>query len=1154
MTTTGGGSIGVYASGAGSSITAGGASIATSGALAPGVQADGGGGVTLNGGTVATTGAGSVGLYATGAGSMIAATGVGVTTSGGVSTSGGGAIGAYAANGGELNLSTVTIATSGTAAYGVETASGSSAILSGGSVTTAGGNGLGVYSTGAGSNVSVTGTAILTKGMDANGVLASSGGVVTLNGGSVTTTGDGSPAIAAVLSGSSISATGTAITTQGNVDVSGAQSIAVWVAGAGASGTLTDDTIVTSGIQAHGVLATLGGAATVSGGSITVSGTDANGVMASGVGSTISTSGGTTIISSATPSDFVIAGARAENSGTVNLTDTSVTTSGAGTPAVDAETGGAVNLLRTTLSTTADDAHAVVANGSGSQATLSGANILNTSGNGSIGLYATNGGLINATGQTTISTLGTNSESTGLSAFGVNADGSGSQINLAATTITTSGEGAVGLYASDVSDTGHGGAITASGQTTVTTGTGSFSYGAWAQSPGSTIALNGPSTFTINGSAFALYATQGGSISSANTLGVAINGAVAGGVEVNDAGSTATLTGTTNIALNGTQNAGFLAATGGAISAQGPTTINVFGANSVGVEAFSGSVTASGPLNVTTSLPSSPAFTLSGTSPSIVASGGGVVSSAGNAINLDGATNAVATFDNFSIANTSGDLIFADPSTGTVNFNNTVADAGTGNLLNATAGSVIALNASASTLTGAIATDATSTTNVSLSNGSTWNMTGSSTATSLNVANSAIVFSPPSAGGFKTLTVGSYVGTGAGITLNTVLGGTGSASDQLIVNGGSATGLTSLTIRNVGGAGAQTTGAGIPVVVATNGGTTSANAFQLANTPVVGGFRYTLDRDPGTQDWSLTSTPASTLADIQNSVTALADSRQAQMITGRLLGSLLLGANEQVNCSSCAGGFASIGSFALGSHGRWSLSDRLTLLAGASYDQYTADGVTVTGAPIIAASLRYDFVDWGNSRPFFEFGGAVSPYMSVNYGRSYADGFTQSSGTGSSVDRQLTLFGRAGWVFRLTPIDETAAFVDLARGWQQVGGYSEAVTVANPFAATVSSGVDTQDVTRIGAQYTHLFAGRIEANVNAALAYGFDNKFGSQVTIVDFGGVSPYPLLNSAWAEFGGRLAYRVSQNLVADAFLLGTIGGEVGRTLHAGLGVRYAF
>ncbi len=193
----------------------------------------------------------------------------------------------------------------------------------------------------------------------------------------------------------------------------------------------------------------------------------------------------------------------------------------------------------------------------------------------------------------------------------------------------------------------------------------------------------------------------------------------------------------------------------------------------------------------------------------------------------------------------------------------------------------------------------------------------------------------------------------------------------------------------------MTTGAGIPVVVAVNGGTTAPNAFQLANTPVVGGFEYTLDRNSANQDWYLTSKPASTYADIQSSVTALAKSQFAQMVTGRLLARCSLAPTSRSTAADCGGGFGSVGSFGLGANGRWSLSDRLTLLAGASYDQFSAQGADVTNAPIVAASLRYDLTDWGRSRPFFELGAAISPYMTVNYSRSYANGFTTSTGNGS---------------------------------------------------------------------------------------------------------------------------------------------------------------
>jgi outer membrane autotransporter protein len=86
-----------------------------------------------------------------------------------------------------------------------------------------------------------------------------------------------------------------------------------------------------------------------------------------------------------------------------------------------------------------------------------------------------------------------------------------------------------------------------------------------------------------------------------------------------------------------------------------------------------------------------------------------------------------------------------------------------------------------------------------------------------------------------TLTVaGNYVGHGGTLALNTFLGGDGSPTDQLIINGGSAD-PSLVRITHVGGGGGYTTN-GIPVVVVTNGGTTTPNAFSLANTELRAGF------------------------------------------------------------------------------------------------------------------------------------------------------------------------------------------------------------------------------------------------------------------------------------------------------------------------------
>ena len=64
------------------------------------------------------------------------------------------------------------------------------------------------------------------------------------------------------------------------------------------------------------------------------------------------------------------------------------------------------------------------------------------------------------------------------------------------------------------------------------------------------------------------------------------------------------------------------------------------------------------------------------------------------------------------------------------------------------------------------------------------------------------------------------------MAINTVLGGSGSTSDLLVISGGAATGNTIVHVTNVGGVGAETIGNGIQVVEAVNGATTSPGAVR----------------------------------------------------------------------------------------------------------------------------------------------------------------------------------------------------------------------------------------------------------------------------------------------------------------------------------------
>ncbi|EJV7444574.1 autotransporter adhesin Ag43 [Escherichia coli] len=106
---------------------------------------------------------------------------------------------------------------------------------------------------------------------------------------------------------------------------------------------------------------------------------------------------------------------------------------------------------------------------------------------------------------------------------------------------------------------------------------------------------------------------------------------------------------------------------------------------------------------------------------------------------------------------------------------------------------------------------------------------------------------------FHKLTTSNLTGQGGTINMRVNLDGS-NASDQLVINGGQATGKTWLAFTNVGNSnlGVATSGQGIRVVDAQNGATTEEGAFALSRPLQAGAFNYTLNRDSD-EDWYLRS-------------------------------------------------------------------------------------------------------------------------------------------------------------------------------------------------------------------------------------------------------------------------------------------------------------
>ena len=112
---------------------------------------------------------------------------------------------------------------------------------------------------------------------------------------------------------------------------------------------------------------------------------------------------------------------------------------------------------------------------------------------------------------------------------------------------------------------------------------------------------------------------------------------------------------------------------------------------------------------------------------------------------------------------------------------------------------------------------------------------------------------------------GNYTGNNGLLLLQTALGDDSSASDKLVISGGTASGGTSVTVVNVGGAGAATAQDGIMVVQSLNGATTTSSAFALNGPVAAGAYEYYLFKGGvsagSNENWYLRSTLISSSTD-----------------------------------------------------------------------------------------------------------------------------------------------------------------------------------------------------------------------------------------------------------------------------------------------------
>ena len=138
-------------------------------------------------------------------------------------------------------------------------------------------------------------------------------------------------------------------------------------------------------------------------------------------------------------------------------------------------------------------------------------------------------------------------------------------------------------------------------------------------------------------------------------------------------------------------------------------------------------------------------------------------------------------------------------------------------------------------------------TTADISGDSTWLLTGDSNVGALTLGNTGTI-ALGNGSTFNTLTVDTFTGNGGTLLFNTTLGDDTSATDKLIVGGGTS-GQANVRVLNAGGAGAQTS-KGIELIRV---GGASNGEFDLQGRAVGGQYEYFLFKDATDGGWYLRS-------------------------------------------------------------------------------------------------------------------------------------------------------------------------------------------------------------------------------------------------------------------------------------------------------------
>ena len=314
-----------------------------------------------------------------------------------------------------------------------------------------------------------------------------------------------------------------------------------------------------------------------------------------------------------------------------------------------------------------------------------------------------------------------------------------------------------------------------------------------------------------------------------------------------------------------------------------------------------------------------------------------------------------------------------------------------------------------------------------------------------------------------------------------------------------------------------------------------------------------------------TPTPTGPIAGLTTPGSVMGSVQQLSMARLRVLAqhnglvSQALGPMDVAGEGSQVGVFAAGGSLSAGVAARFALGERWVISAAvvqsdASYASTGYGYARLTDTTTIGGSLRW------LSRPatvrlFAEGGGWAAPSASLEFRRAYVNGAGFATGI-SKPDGDLSyVYGRIGTVLRLGPVDHVTGLVEGGREHLGVGRYDETLSNANPFDAHYGSAGDTLTVGKVGAAWTHDI-GRFSLSLSGQFVHAFDYSTDLSVTVPGIGTLTPATPSSIDWAEYQGRIVYRLTPKIELGVFASGVSGSArfVSSDIHAGVSAKLSF